>query len=380
MIWSVFDRLARDEELDHELTKKMLLLCGYARTPLKFGELDLFLSLPGGKQNLLLWKHIRGKLSSVFELKYPKGFDPDEVEAADFELKGSGEVGVVEDDEFDPNAGGFDFSGDIDSDDEKTLASDDDDIFNPEVDRTLQSKHSPAVSRTDSAIRHLSNGQLNTHIAFCHSRIKDYIVREGSSDRRKQYCIIIPVANEAQLQLTLNCLDVLRLELSLKEESAYLANYALRNLVQHLLETDRTLVPNTNFCRIVEGLYWLLGTEKGAECFLRPLDNYGWREFYDLWVARKKPLQVIQEWLQEVETRNELGPMIHSEACEWARLAATSFRNLLKVWMTYASKRWLVRPGYDSGEYAYKGESACWMLDGWLTLVRRGLLASIHSG
>lgn len=391
MICSVFERLEKDEDLDRGLVMRMVGLCGYARRPLRFGELDLFLSLPGRRTRYLLWGHVRGKLSSVFECGFPVGYDPDEDEERRKEEKG-GEIVT-------PQSGGadlvgidgtdgeeFDFSGDVDEDDEE---DDEDDEGDSEDEGHATpgagtigepSTWSLTASSEGSAGKHLSAGQRKTVITFSHTRFKDYVVREGHPQtRRNPSSTVIPASEGVQVQLLILCLDVFRLELLPNStpgtsDAEYLAEYPLRNLAWHLKGTDKSSISAEEFCRVVEGLYWLFGTERGAECHMKANHYYDdwhstYNEFWHTWVSTGDNLRVVQGWFADLEHRDTKGLRLAEEERAWVIDAAQDVKVLLRPCMMKASRLWLVRDSHDSVKIFNKGEWPCWLLYGWLSLV-----------
>lgn len=375
MICSVFDRIANDEELDHNLLRKMLLFCGYSLRPLTFGELDLFVSLPSPPANYLLWNQTRGKLSSIFDLKYPSNFDPDEEDNVDAETDEHNNE-LVECCQDDVKVVDVDFSDDysrsFDSDDSGTESTDDDD----ENDDGLQSRTSEPERKTQgNTTRYLSDGQRKTEITFCHTRIKDYLVREGDPmKRRKPACVVIPDLENAHLELTITCLSVLRLELSLEEDRRYLVDYSRQYLASHLERIDMRKISDSDFSHITEGLHWLFGTEKGAECFIKANQEYDERhssrdEFLGAWICSERNLRTVQAWFRDVKYRSSSNWSWDTASRLWMDNAAESFETLLVPLMKVASKLWLTKSGYDSDDYRDKGEFYTWMLHGWLSLV-----------
>ena len=368
MICSVFERLARDNELDHALCRKMLLLCGYARRPLSFGELNLFLSLPGRKPNWLLWKHIHGKLSSVFECRYPPGYNPEnDGDPHDIENESKSANGDEPSDNEE-----FDFSGgfaDSDSEEEGSVTDDSESGQREGV----WSLHRET---TNEMIQHLPEGQLKTEITFCHTRIKDYIFREGSSWlSEKPHCVVIPNSESVQIQLLLTCLDAFRLEFALDRDKKHLVDYPLRHLAFHIKHADKSKATDQEFARIIEGLYWLFGTECGAENFIYANCAHDkwhgtFNEFYQTWVAGPENLAQVQSWFREVRSREKLIDLSKDVVkMRWIQEAADSLETLLKPAMMKASRLWLVKPSYDSDLYFDKGEWPCRLLHGWLAWV-----------
>ncbi|KAK3684184.1 hypothetical protein B0T22DRAFT_520823 [Podospora appendiculata] len=190
MISSVFARIARDEELNQDVVRKILLFMVYARRSLLFGELSIIASLPGREPNHLLWRHVRGQLSSLLELKYPYPYDPDH----DHDLEATANP-----DPPPPESGHG--AERCDSDDEKPLdfscASDDgheiDDVPASGGDDTdtkadgvvVEPDHTNTQKESEAFISHLSWGQAFTQVAFYHTRIRDFLAEESDAKTRR---------------------------------------------------------------------------------------------------------------------------------------------------------------------------------------------------
>lgn len=367
MIRSVFQRLASDDELDHDKLKNMFSFCAHAQRPLKFGELDLFLSLPERQANLLLWKQIRGKLSSILGLKYPLGYDPDQDNEADIEEEGDESS----------ESGDFDFSSDLVDDDNDV----EDDVFNLTTEHGLQalSLLGAELDFRNQTIHHLSDGQMNTVVTFCHVRIRNFLVSEGSrSDGAEGIAAVIPPSQNAHVDIVINCLAILRLELSLREDQRYLTEYPMRYLTLHLGHVQRTTISDDDYQCIAEGLYWLFGTERGANCFISANQWYDTfnsthAHFYQVWVAEDQNLYLVQTWLRGATDREGVGKKLDPVAKSWLRDAADSYETLLRPLMMAASRLWLTKSGHDSPDYDQKGEFPCWLLHGWLSLVSENI-------
>ncbi|KAK5653775.1 hypothetical protein OQA88_7933 [Cercophora sp. LCS_1] len=387
MIWSVFDRLAKDEELDQQVLQKMLMFMTHARRPLLFGELDLVTSLPSRKPNYLLWKHTRGKLSSVFELKFPNDTDPDDQEESESGATGTEDVdksrdsyiGGAESQTDDDQ--GFDFSsGSDDETSETDIHSDDDDIFSDTAHLVRAGTLNPSSKGEDDAedaedlLSHLSQAKLMTRVAFCHTRVRDFLVREGSAKtRRGGPLTIVPGADHVQADITVACLDIFQLEVSLKDNQRFLCDYPLCHLPYHLEGVDPMAIPPEQAARIIRGLYWLFGTRIGTTCLIRSVTNYdefhGSRsEFWKLWVATDRYLNLVQSWLGRIEQFRGHSSR-DDEAVAWMLTASKSLEELLRPAILTASSEWLCQPGFDSDTYFDKGEFAAWLINGWLTLI-----------
>lgn len=149
----------------------------------------------------------------------------------------------------------------------------------------------------------LNIGQLKSRVTFCHTRIRDYLVREGSPKTRDFRALsIIPEIENTHVNIVITCLDILRLALALPTESAFLCDYPLCHLSYHLEEIDKDAVAPRDAAKIVEGLYWLFGTEKGCFSLLQSVMQYdefhgSHRTFWNMWIATDKYFKIVQGWL-----------------------------------------------------------------------------------
>jgi tetratricopeptide (TPR) repeat protein/GTPase SAR1 family protein len=386
MIWSVFDRLAKDEELDQHVLRKMLMFMTHARRPLLFGELDLVTSLPARKPNYLLWKHTHGTLSSVFDLKFPNDVDPDEVEVSgdEPEVEGDEKLGSTPGgtDSQTEDEGGFDFSYDdgesAEEDSEGGTMSDDDDIFSTTVERVRvnegRSTEEGAEEVLEDLLSHLTTHKVHTKVAFCHTRIRDLLVREGNpKTRQSEPLSIIPGSEDAHVEITIACLEIFKLELSPKDDQRFLCDYPLCHLPFHLEGIDKESISPEKAGRVIDGLYWLFGTRKGALCFLKSVMDYDEfhnsnREFWALWAATDRYLRLVQSWLGSVSLFREF-VSVSDIAATWMLKASESLEDLLRPAIHTASAEWLCRPNFESDTYFKKGEFPAWLINGWLTLV-----------
>ncbi|KAK0622754.1 hypothetical protein B0T14DRAFT_564176 [Immersiella caudata] len=388
MIWSVFGRLAHDEELDQHVLRKMLMFMTHARRPLLFGELDLVTSLPARKPNYLLWKHIRGTLSSVFELKFPDDIDPDEIDAPEEDAPTQNEEEISSapggtDSGTDEEDAGFDFSyddGDSDEEDTEGALSDNDDIFSTTVERVRTSKEE--ASREDAEdledlLSHLTKSKVHTTVAFCHTRIRDFLVREGNPrTRQSEPLSIIPTADDIHADIAIACLEIFELEVSLRDDKRFLCDYPLCHLPFHLDGIDRATIAPEKAGRIIDGLYWLFGTSKGILCLLNSVTDYDEfhnsnREFWALWAATDRYIRLVQLWFRKAEPLRE-HISAPDEAVIWMLTASQSLEGLLRPAIHTASTEWLCQPSFESDTYFQKGEFPAWLINGWLTLIEGG--------
>lgn len=215
MIFSVFDRLSRDPEIDSEVVNKLLAWVAFARRPLSFGELDVILRSESEATNWFLWSHIRGKFASIMRLRYPKGWDPD-VEDRETQEKSSDEAAAtsgaqtepdVVDDDFDLD----DFSDEEDEDDEtKSIASNE--VTSEEEDETATQTtwkyEPPRISDADQLYNWY---QKHTTVDFSHQRFRDFLVLEGNPRKRQKPVLSIRIDVESvQVQIVNDCFKALR--------------------------------------------------------------------------------------------------------------------------------------------------------------------------
>ncbi|KAI6375402.1 hypothetical protein MCOR25_002968 [Pyricularia grisea] len=394
MIESVLDRMASDKDLGHQLLRKMLLYVVYVQRPLRFGELNEFLSLPDRKPNLLLWERTRGVLSAVFDLRFPGDQDPDEIEDDDEEneLGGSDDDKGKDDesDQSDDEDGGFDFTGDDEGEDTSADDNDNQQIFAPIASHRLRTSWEVQLRRQNTTTQYqtyLNDAQIKTEITFCHARFKDYLQREGRSrNRNKLVHAIIPETERVHIEITMMCLEVFMLEYSLKDHSKYLVDYPLNYLGFHLRRVDLGQVSDLEFVKVVKGLYWLFGTERGATCFILANQDYdldGTRSsesaFSRNWVTSVENLKLVQAWFCQVASRSTSVEIDHNVRL-WTQTASESYAELLKCVMMAASKSWLTKPSYDSDEYRVKGYFPCWLMEGWLSLCETGEVSTRLEG
>lgn len=345
MIRAVFERLAHDDEIDHELLKKMLLFCIYAQRPLKFGEIDLFLSLPDLQPNLLLWKQTRGKLSSIIDLKYPPDYDSN----SDDSDSDSATDEHSNDDKFDF---GDKFIDNI---------YDEGDVFDISIERGMESLRSES-SFESRTTRYLSDAKQSSEVTFCHTRIRDFLVNEGNLNHEaKISSAVIPSTYSAHVDITIACLDVLKLQLSLREDQRYLTDYPMRYLAMHLQQGKTEDISDDKYHQITEGLCWLFGTENGAKCFIMANQWYetfhsSYSSFYQDWFGDEQNLLLVQSWLRGAVARDGVCDRLNLESQIWIVAAVASYEALLRPSMMAASRLWLTRSGYDDTSYDQKGE------------------------
>ncbi|TLD28206.1 hypothetical protein PspLS_03751 [Pyricularia sp. CBS 133598] len=394
MIESVLDRMASDKDLGHQLLRKMLLYVVYVQRPLRFGELNEFLSLPDRKPNLLLWERTRGVISAVFDLRFPGDQDPDEIEDHEEEEneveRSDDEKGNDDGSESDDDEGGFDFTGDDEDEDTGADDSDSQEIFAPVASHRLRTSWEMQLRRQNTTTQYqtyLNDAQIKTKITFCHARFKDYLQREGRSrNRTKLVHAIIPETERVHIEITMMCLEVFMLEYSLKDHSKYLVDYPLNYLSFHLGRVDLGQVSDLEFDKVIKGLYWLFGTDRGAVCFVLANQDYDFdgtssseSAFSRNWVTNVDNLKLVQAWFREVAPRSN-SVALDQNARVWIKAASESYAELLKYVMMAASKSWLIKPSYDSDEYRVKGYFPCWLMEGWLSLCDTGEVSTQLEG
>jgi hypothetical protein len=235
MIFSVFERLSRDDEIDKQTTNRLLGWVAFARRPLTFGELDVVLRSEVDAPNWFLWDHIRGKFSSIFRLRYPKGWDSAAIEAANTVAQTTnteapeGDSATATDaandhnttapaDDDDDDDFNLDDSSDDDEDTDENEEPESSEVENDaeyggqevtEDDEQKQAPYeAPKVSEADELY---SWAQKHTVVDFSHQRFRDFLVVEGSPDQRQKPALPIGIdVNSIHEQLVLDCFRCLR--------------------------------------------------------------------------------------------------------------------------------------------------------------------------
>lgn len=206
MIYSVFERLSRDLEIDTEMTNRLLAWVAFARRPLSFGELDVILRLGSAQTNWFLWNHVRGKFASMFRLRYPKNWNAEEVDDDDnrsaFSDGDHDHSLASEDDNFSLG----DSSGE---------ESDDEIETNDEVDSDGEKEENiglhPEKPRVSDADELYTWAQKHTVVDFSHQHFRDFLVLEGNPEKRLKRPLPIGIdVQSAELQLVTESFKVLR--------------------------------------------------------------------------------------------------------------------------------------------------------------------------
>jgi hypothetical protein len=375
MIWSVFDRLAKDQDMDHESVRRMLAWVAYARRPLFFGEIDLILSLPTRRPNFLLWASLRGRFASIFDLKFPKGYDPAEDDDAtsnpkETDLGNDNNQSTQEEEE----APAFDFTSDDDDegeDSENDIGSADTGVLSVEANRGLESLAAGGSSNDRRESLHIfSDGQLKTVVTFSHQRIRDYLVREGSAEtRRKAAMDIYPDVQRVQLDITMTCLEILHLGLEMTGDTRYLVDYPAKHFVWHLESIDMKAVGDEEKRQIFDGLYWLFHEPTGIKSLFisaGDIEDDGYDVFWRTWLASNRHTKVLRAWFGESES---VASGFGDDAKAWMKSASRSTKELFRPLAMAAAAQWLTKPGYDSEECLDKSEFLVWVLQGYFGLV-----------
>lgn len=381
MIWSVFDRLAKDQDMDHESVRRMLAWVAYARRPLFFGEIDLILSLPTRRPNFLLWASLRGRFASIFDLKFPKGYDPAEDDDA---ISNPKETDLDDDNQStqeEEETPAFDFTGDGDEDEdgENDIGLADRDVLSVEANRGLESLAVDGSSNDQRESLHIfSDGQLKTVVTFSHQRIRDYLVREGcAKTRRKAAMDIYPDVQRVQLDMTMTCLEILHLGLALKADTRYLVDYPAKHFVWHLENINMKAVGDEEKRQILDGLYWLFHEPTGTRSLFMAAgdsEDDGYDVFWRTWLGSNRHTKALRAWFGESES---VASGFGDDAKAWMKSASKSIKELLRPLAMTAATQWLTKPGYDCEEYLDKSQFLVWVLQGYFGLVG-SMLSTSH--
>jgi len=387
MISSIFRRIAGDDAIDQDVIRRILLFVTHSWRPLLFGELNIVASLPEQKPNYLLWKHMRGSLSSVFGLKFPHNRDPDALQDPDHDAKHTSKpppstYGTDED----RDSSDFSFEDTVEEDFEADWDSNGDGSSITETtdnSYTDDNTNTVAVSRSkllDNLVFHLTEDQSRTQVTFYHARIREYIVQEGSpSSRRFQSLDMIPTSDhsESHGNITIMCLEMLRLEMWSTVEFHYLCDYPLCHFPYHLQSTNKDGIPREMAAKIVKGLYWLFGTESGTLALLRSVrfrrlgQSSTKHEFRMSWMYTDTHLALIQSWLALGESLIRHGFSVADDdgGVAWIGSASCSLSELLRPLSIAASKLWLAMSDLTAINFGERCDFYAYLLYTWLGLV-----------
>ncbi|KAJ8115755.1 hypothetical protein ONZ43_g4594 [Nemania bipapillata] len=187
MIYSVFNRISQDDEVDKVTVNRLLAWVAFAKRPLNFGELDVLLRSDFDATNWFLWDHIRGKFASIFRLRYPRGFDPDAKDDEDEDEEsvangsqqdGAGAQLALRDDS-DTDSFNLDDSSDDEAEEEESPSEHGSASEDEETSDERKEYQWPRESEAD---QHYSWGQKHTIVDFSHQRFRDFLVIEDEEE------------------------------------------------------------------------------------------------------------------------------------------------------------------------------------------------------
>ena len=386
MVRHVFERLAAEED-DLNTIKQLLSWMAYARRPLCFGEIDLILSLPSGSPNLLLWDAFRGKFASIFHLVFPEGYiedvneigpspdasigesgrqaDESSLVSGDNRSEGDQQSNEGEDREeiegSDADEGSYIDGNESDTDEKDETFK----LFNVDADRGLEALASGVFNEELATIHAYSDFQLRTVIMFSHQQFRDFLVPQ--QDRAP---MALDIDNRrSQIEITITCLDILRLGHAERRESRYLADYPSRNFFHHLQSIDSAIIEAEDRRKILDGLYWFFHELAGTRAlvFAPPdSDSPAWNEYWMTWVAADKYTKTVRGWFEQID---QVCDSFDEQAVAWMRAAALSAKQLFKPWIANLARIWLEKTGFDDEAYLNKSEMGVWLMHGILCLV-----------
>lgn len=227
MIYSVFDRLSRDPEIDADMVNRLLSWVAFARRPLSFGELDVILRSDSGATNWFLWSHIRGKFASIMRLRFPKNWNPDAEEADKTKSQGNnagetetstGDATGGQDSQLAEEEDDDDFNLDDSSEDEDgyedgatTSVADDNETVGEENEKKTRAEQKCEPPKVSDADQLYSWHQKHTIVDFSHQRFRDFLVLEGDPQKSQKPVLTIRIVVESvEVQIVLDCLKGLR--------------------------------------------------------------------------------------------------------------------------------------------------------------------------
>ena len=386
MFRHIFERLAAEEDDLHTI-RRLLSWMAYARRPLCFGEVDLILSLPSRSPNLLLWDAFCGKFSSIFHMDFPEGYventNKNRRESASRsdepknQINGNSATAAENQPEENCQRGANEgYSGLEASDtDEDSFPSDDESDFDDDnqqftlldisSDGGLEAPVSAASSGVPRTIQAYSDYQLRTVITFSHQQVRDFLIPQ-----QERAPMALDIDNKrSQVDITITCLDILRLGNAERRRSRFLADYPSRNLIHHLEHIDRAAIEPEDVRKIVDGLYWYFHELGGARALaFAPSDGNSdaWDDYWMTWVATDRYSKIVRSWFEQGDIlRNSRD----DDAIAWMKAAAHSTKQLFGPWVENLARIWLEKTGFDDETYLDKCEMIIWLMHGLLSLV-----------
>ncbi|KAI1274586.1 hypothetical protein F5Y07DRAFT_211773 [Xylaria sp. FL0933] len=378
MIYSVFNRISQDEEVDKSTVNRLLAWVAFAKRPLSFGELDVILRSDFDATNWFLWDHLRGKFASTFRLRYPRGFDPDakreeiadEGGAADGEQQDEAGSQVPADDDDDNDS--FNLDDDSSEDEEDEEQDEADDAEEEETSDDAQQEDLYQEPKALEADQHYSWAQKHTIVDFSHQRFRDFLVIEGDPRTRQKPSLPVGIdVHRVEIDIVYDCFRCLRAGLDSGSHVQYYIAYPAFQLFAHLASLKREKLDEETQTHILRELYWLMHEEKGCRTLFAAL---GEREdgecdaFWKLWLADNRTTSLLQRWFAKVAM---LGSWEEDEKA-WMAAAASSVPKLLEPLAKTAAKMWLTKRSYKDAAYLDKSEFQVWFIKGYRALDERG--------
>ncbi|KAK2603101.1 hypothetical protein N8I77_009583 [Diaporthe amygdali] len=367
MIYSVFDRLSRDPEIDVEVANRLLAWVAFARRPLSFGELDVILRLGSTQTNWFLWNHVRGKFASMFRLRYPSNWSAEQVDGDDDNGSASSDAGQEQststEDENDDNFSLGD-SSDEDIVDETEVAND----GNSDGGGNEEARPHSEDHKVSDADQLYTWAQKHTVVDFSHQRFRDFLVLEGNPEKRLKEPLPIGIdIHSVDLQLVMEGFKVLHAAL---DNEMFVENYVAYpafHIFSHLAAVDETRLDDVAKAHILEELYWLMYEERGCRTLFAALagrDNGECDAFWKLWLANKRTTSLLQRWFAMADSLQGISPIKRS----WMRDVSASKSKLLEPLAMTAAKIWLTKKGWGDAAYLDKSEFQVWFLKGYRSL------------
>ncbi|GAW25703.1 putative nacht and tpr domain protein [Rosellinia necatrix] len=371
MIYSVFNRISRDDEIDKPTVNQLLAWVAFARRPLAFGELDVILRSDFDATNWFLWDRIRGKFASIFRLRYPKNFDPDRVNTEEWKFVGCDQQNgsslqpiLSDDDENDS----FDLDDSSNEDEEDPSSENNDVAENQEMGNSIQQEEQYEGPKESQADLHYSSEQKQTIVDFSHQWFRDFLVLEGDPSSRKKAPLTVGInMHHVEIGIVFDCFRCLRAALDNKEHIRYYVAYPAFHLFAHLASLNQVLLDEQTQIHILQELYWLMHEEKGCLTLFAALEGGGNGEpdlFWKLWLADNQTTSQLQKWFTKGAT---LG-CFKTDAREWMSEAAGFVPRLLEPLAMTAAKMWLTKESYKDLAYLDKSEFKVWFIKGYRSL------------
>ncbi|KAH7303185.1 hypothetical protein B0I35DRAFT_447106 [Stachybotrys elegans] len=372
MIQRLFRRLEEDARGNHtkQMVRLILLHTSYSRRTALVGEVDVLLNAINGGTGFVLWECLTTELGSIFDLTSSEQTG-DDVEVKEGTLPDDSETrtpdGVLD----------LDFRTDEEWDGGEAELDELDFDLDIQEEKTMGRVNTFTKWEFDTA---LTEDQIKAPLRFSHQLILEGI-RQGSQTGLS----LLPDAETAEIDMSLNCLRILRAILPASRDWHFLADYSLRSLAFHLKRAivQEHRASDAQRRGLLEHLHWLFGTERGTGFLIKAIhgsqlrglagpsqgagktyDMWNHESFWETWVATNENLLIVQAWLR---TWHRVSWPDGSHAIRaWCETVSESLAELLRRLTQAAVTQWLQEPDFTPTPWEF------FLAAAWVSMVQSG--------